>query len=158
MHPIKIFIVSFLFLVLTQCGFKVLDKSELKKYKISLIETTGDKKINFLIKNDLMSNIQNNISNEEIVIKINSEKNKAIKEKNINNQITKYEISLNTQVEVIFIKENLNKLMSFNISGDYDVGDNHSTTINNQNNLERLLTSKISAQIINKLSLIVNDF
>jgi len=158
MHPIKIFIVSFLFLVLTQCGFKVLDKSELKKYKISLIETSGDKKINFLIKNDLMSNIQNNISNEEIIIKINSEKNKAIKEKNINNQITKYEISLNTQVEVIFIKENLNKLMSFNISGDYDVGDNHSTTINNQNNLERLLTSKISAQIINKLSLIVNDF
>ena len=158
MHQIKIFIISLLFLVLTQCGFKVLDKSELKKYKISLIETTGDKKINFLIKNDLMSNIQNNISNEEIVIKINSEKNKAIKEKNINNQITKYEISLNTQVEVIFIKENLNKLMSFNISGDYDVGDNHSTTINNQNNLERLLTSKISAQIINKLSLIVNDF
>ena len=37
----------------TGCGFKVLDQTKLKNYKILEIREDGDKKTNFFIKNEL---------------------------------------------------------------------------------------------------------
>ena len=49
-----IFIASFIFLSLTTaCGFKVVKHSELKNFDIAEIITTGEKRINYKIKNKL---------------------------------------------------------------------------------------------------------
>ena len=52
----------FLFLIIASCGFKVVEKTA--NYKIIEIYTEGDKKINFIIKNNLLlnSNIENSKS------------------------------------------------------------------------------------------------
>ena len=51
------------------------------------------------------------------------------------------------------------KNQNFNISveGSYDVSDNHSTTINNQNSLEKNLANETADLIIKELILIIND-
>ena len=47
----------FTILILSSCGYKVLDKSRLSDLSISSIETTGNKKINFFIKNKIRNNL-----------------------------------------------------------------------------------------------------
>ena len=83
--------------------------------------------------------------------------NKTIKEKNIKNQITKYEIMINGSVELNYL--NMNEKRSFNISqkGNYNVASSQADTIKNQNNLEALLAEKTAEEIINKIIHISND-
>ena len=51
------------------------------------------------------------------------------------------------------------KTQNFNISvkGNYDVSDNHSSTINNQNDLEKNLSDETVDLIIKELILRIND-
>ena len=51
----KNFILCTLILFTTSCGFKVLKQSELLNFSIAQIETTGDRKINFDLRNKLQS-------------------------------------------------------------------------------------------------------
>ena len=146
-----------MFLLVTACGFKVLDKSQLIDFKIENIETSGDKKINFFIKNNLSNKFSALTGKKSILLNIKTTKNKSIKEKNIKNQITKYEIKLNTVVEIDILGETQKNLV-LNVGGNYDVATNHSTTINNQNNLEKNLAERASSTIVKKLILLVNDF
>tara|TARA_B110001452_G_C15153551_1_gene401447 strand:- start:174 stop:647 length:474 start_codon:yes stop_codon:yes gene_type:complete len=146
-----------LFLLVTACGFKVLDKSQLIDFKIENIETSGDKKINFFIKNNLSNKFSALTGKKSILLNIKTTKTKSIKEKNIKNQITKYEIKLNTVVEIDILGETQKNLV-LNVGGNYDVATNHSTTINNQNNLEKNLAERASSTIVKKLILLVNDF
>ena len=74
---------------ITGCGFKVINNNQLKEFSIADITTTGDKKINFNIRNKLLFNSKDN-ARKLIKIKLNTTKNKSIKEKNIKNEITKY--------------------------------------------------------------------
>ena len=143
--------------MVTACGFKVLDKSQLIDFKIENIETSGDKKINFFIKNNLSNKFSALTGKKSILLNIKTTKTKSIKEKNIKNQITKYEIKLNTVVEIDILGETQKNLV-LNVGGNYDVATNHSTTINNQNNLEKNLAERASSTIVKKLILLVNDF
>ena len=54
MYRINQLILPIIFIFFTNCGFKVLDKTTLDKLKINEINTVGDKKINFLIKNKII--------------------------------------------------------------------------------------------------------
>ena len=144
-------------LLLLGCGFKTLDKSKISSYEIVNIDSFGDKRINFLIKNDLKNKFKNVGSNQKIKINLTTNKKKTIKDKNIKNQIVKYQISIDSTVQINFI--NLNKTQTIDVTskGSYNVATSHSTTINNQNNLENNLANKISEEIINKLILFIND-
>ena len=87
----------FLFLIIASCGFKVVEKTA--NYKILEIYIEGDKKINFIIKNNLL--LHSNIENSNLInLTINTNKKKVIKERNISNQITKYEITIVAQVNM----------------------------------------------------------
>ena len=50
----------------------------------------GDDRISYILKNKLRSSKTTNQNLKEIKIKININKNKTIKEKNVQNQTTKY--------------------------------------------------------------------
>ena len=144
-------------ILLTSCGFKIIDKTSSLKYSIRNIESEGDKKVNFYIKNNLIKRFTSGYSDNYINIKIFSNKQRSIKEKNIKNQITKYNISISTRFEIVFANKNIKKIINLNESGYYDVNNNKSVTTNNQNNLEKHLARKISKQITDKIIFIIND-
>ena len=154
----KILLVIILSLgLLSSCGYKVLDKSSLANFNIVELNSTGDNKINFFIKNKLKNKITNSKEENEIIIDLQTVKTKNIKDKNINNQITKYEITVVSTIKVNFINKNISEIIQISSSGNYDVVSNQAKTINNQDNLERFLAEKISEKILNKLIILIND-
>ena len=84
---ISTFLNSILILLLIGCGFKIVDKNFLNDYKISEISVTGDKKISYLLKNNLRFSNTKNESSKNINIRVEVVKEKIIKEKNIRNII-----------------------------------------------------------------------
>ena len=156
MKILKKIVFTIVLLTLTNCGFKVLDKSQFKKFKITEINNSGDNKINFLLKIQIFSNFNLNNSNERLRINLQTNKIKTIREKNEKNQITKYNINLTTTVLLEFLDKNRKKELIINKSGYYDVKKNHRTTLNNMRNLENNLAVQISDEIKNKLITFIN--
>jgi len=151
-----------IFLIITflliGCGYKAIDKSILKEFQLKEIEFSGDKKIGFLIKNNLTQNFISKKEGKPITLKIGSIKEKSIKEKNLKNQIIKYKISLVTTVEIYFVSDNKKEKFIISLNGSYNVDANHAGTINNQNIMENHLAQKTSQQIRSKLILLINDY
>lgn len=136
-------------MILSNCGFKV--SNDNLNFKISDISLAGDKKVNYLIKNKLLMASDNENKNL-IQLKISTKKLKSIKEKNISNQITKYEITVNTQVELLSLKTGVMTEFALTKSGFYDVSSKYSETLNQERNLIKLLVNEISEDILDNLS------
>ena len=149
--------ILFLFLfATTNCGYKVINESERNKFSIQEIKTSGDKRINFKIKNNLL-NFSKKKSQNILLIDLNTKKIKNIKEKNIKNEITKYQISINANINFILMKNNKNYKINVSAEGDYLVAENYSTTLSNEKGLIDDLVENISKNILNKISLKLND-
>ena len=147
----------FLFLFTTvNCGFKVINESEVNQFSIGEIKTSGDRRINFKIKNNLLNYSKKDNPNI-LIINLSSKKNKNIKEKNIKNEITKYEVSLNVDVKFSLINSNMSYKINLSNSGNYLVADSYSTTLNNEKKLVDDLIENISEKIQKKISLQLND-
>tara|TARA_Y200000002_G_scaffold351344_1_gene329271 strand:+ start:54 stop:530 length:477 start_codon:yes stop_codon:yes gene_type:complete len=151
----KFFLFLFLFATVN-CGYKVINESERNKFSIQEIKTSGDKRINFKIKNNLL-NFSKKKSQNILLIDLNTKKIKNIKEKNIKNEITKYEISLNVDVEFNLINSDENYTLNISNTGSYLVVDSYSTTLNNEKKLIDDLIENISEKILKKISLQLND-
>ena len=151
----KFFLFLFLFATVN-CGYKVINESERNKFSIQEIKTSGDKRINFKIKNNLL-NFSKKKSQNILLIDLNTKKIKNIKEKNIKNEITKYEISLNVDVEFNLIDSDENYTLNISNTGSYLVVDSYSTTLNNEKKLIDDLIENISEKILKKISLQLND-
>ena len=155
----KIITKSFLFLFLfitVNCGFKVINESEKNQFSIQEIKTSGDKRINFKIKNNLLNYSKKNNQNI-LLINLSTKKTKNIKEKNIKNEITKYEISLDANVKFNLINSDKNYKINLSNKGNYLVADSYSTTLNNEKKLIDDLKKNISEKILKKISLKLND-
>ena len=151
----KILIVSS-FILLSHCGFKTIDTSEMNKFTIQEIKTTGDKRVGFKIKNNLVAGSEKNNKNI-LIINLDTKKTKNIKEKNIKNEITKYEISLNIDVRFNLMNSETNYKISLSNKGHYLVADSYSTTLNNEKKLINDLVENVSEKIIRKINLQLND-
>lgn len=145
-----------LLILLTSCGFKVIDNSKQSDFYINEINTVGDRRVNFILKNELIRNSKKDSLNQ-INLEITSKKIKKIKEKNIKNQVTKYEINLNVELKVkITSKDKMFKISSSS-NGNYSVADNYSSTLSNEKKLIENLVENISEDIIKKISSNIND-
>ena len=145
-----------LLILLTSCGFKVIDKSKQSDFFIKEINTVGDRRVNFILKNELIRNSKKDSLNQ-INLEITSKKIKEIKEKNIKNQVTKYGINLNVELNVkVTSKDKLFKISSSS-NGNYSVADNYSSTLSNEKKLIENLVENISKDIIKKISSNIND-
>ena len=123
-----------LLILLTSCGFKVIDNSKQSDFYINEINTVGDRRVNFILKNELIRNSKKDSLNQ-INLEITSKKIKEIKEKNIKNQVTKYGINLNVELNVkVTSKDKLFKISSSS-NGNYSVADNYSSTLSNEKKL-----------------------
>jgi len=157
MKNLKLITIAISLIVLTGCGFKIIDKRELLNFNIKEINTNGDKRINFELKNKL-SDYNDTNSSKVIKIELDTKKTKSIKEKNISNEITKYQIKVIVNVKLIKIDNTNNLEFTIEREGDYVVADKFSQTLNNEKKLIRNITEKISesiiGEIINKLNVI----
>ena len=152
---IKTCLIIFLFFPIS-CGFKIIDKTEFNNFSIKNITTTGDKRINFKIRNDLMMQSLDDNTNS-LTIDLKSEKIKTIKEKNIKNEITKYQILIKTEVEFNLIGESSDYRVSVSSSGDYVVAESYSTTLSNEKELIDDLVKGLSEKILSEINLKLND-
>ena len=157
MKIFNIIICTFTLIFFTGCGFKVLDQTKIKNYNILEIKDSGDKRVNFFIKNELNNLLNAANSSNDLIIDIKTEKVKSIKEKNKKNQITKYNININSIIEIYFINRNVTKTINLNKENFYNVNTNHSVTRNNQKNIENNLNDKLAQDISNKLLRIINE-
>ena len=130
--------------------------NENNSFSIQDIKTSGDKRINFKIKNNLL-NYTKKDSQNILIINLNTKKTKNIKEKNIQNEITKYEISLDVSLEFNLINEDTNYKIDLSNNGDYLVVDSYSTTLNNEKKIIDDLIENISEKILRRISLKLND-
>ena len=150
MKNLKLITTAISLILLTNCGFEVIDKRELLNFNIKEISISGDKRINFELKNKLSS--YNDINSNKIIkIELDTKKSKSIKEKNVNNEITKYQIKVLVDVKLVK-KDNTNNLEFFvEQEGDYVVADKFSQTLNNEKRLIRKIIDKLSEEIIDEI-------
>ena len=146
-----------LIILLNGCGFKVLDKSNANNFFVKEIITSGDKRINYKIKNNLFIYSKQKRQNE-IILYVDTKKNKNIKEKNIKNEITKYAINLEVNVSFDLVsRKSERQNMTFNIIGDYTVDKFHTKTLANEKKLIDSLVENISEKIAFSIGTKIND-
>ena len=148
---INIFLI-FGMLITLSCGFKVLNKSQVNDFKIKEVKASGDKRINFKIKNNLLIS-DSESSNNIIIINLNTKKIKNVKEKNIKNEVTKYQIILEADIQLNLLGAEKKSLIKLSSSGDYLVARNYSTTINNEKQLIDNLVENLSEKILDEINL-----
>tara|TARA_Y100001958_G_C20843708_1_gene289179 strand:- start:68 stop:550 length:483 start_codon:yes stop_codon:yes gene_type:complete len=145
-----------LILLLMGCGYKIVNKNFLNDYKISEIIVTGDRKISYLLENNLRFT-NTNESSKNINIQVEVIKDKIVKEKNIQNQITKYQISVRAIVK--FEIPEIKKIDNFTIieNGEFSVAARQRETLDNENKLIKNISSNLESEIIQNLRLKLND-
>lgn len=142
------------FFIFSSCGFELANLQS--NYNIIEITTKGDGQINYKIKNKLLSS--NRSVNQKIIkININTKKSKSIKEKNINNEITKYEIEITTEVNFKSLNNNSEGVFSITKRGDYNVLTKYSDTLNNEKLLIKSLINGLTEEIQETLTNNLND-
>ena len=150
MNKIKLFLLVFLALTLS-CGFKVVDQSSISNYEIASISTFGEKKINYRKKRILLSN-SNESAEKLIVVDLTTKKTRTIKEKNIKNEVTKYQITIRSNVSFKEINSNKSYEIIKTTLGEYNVTDKYSQTLTNEKKLVELLTTSLAEDISESLS------
>ena len=120
----KIILIIFLLTLLNNCGFKIAEEKTLRGYFISEIDTYGEGRINYKIKNLLNAKSTDN-AKKKLKITLNTNKEKKIKEKNINNEITKYQMNITTKVNYENIFQKMSDDFIINVSGEYKVVEKH---------------------------------
>ena len=148
----KFLILLSVLILISGCGFKVLEDSNLENFYIKDIKLTGDNRVNFNIKNKLFLKA-NNKTKYPISLIIATNKEKKIKEKNDKNIITKYLININLQIKV---ESNNNLIKKFSLSEqrDFNVNTQYSQTINNEKQAIKNITEVLVDKIIRELSAI----
>ena len=152
----KIILIIFLLISINNCGFKIAEKKTLRGYFISEINASGEGRINYKIKNLLNANSTDNAL-KKLKITLNTNKEKKIKEKNINNEITKYQMNITTKVNYENIFQKMSGDFIINVSGEYKVVEKHISTINNEKKLQKNLANEIADRILKELSDKLND-
>ena len=144
-------IILLIFLV-NSCGFKPINQGA--NFKIENFELIGDKKINYIIKNKI--NNRSNVSGKSLDLQVITKKNKIIKEKNIKNEITKYEITIFSEIKYTIIEQNNQKQFNVSSKGELNVKSKYSDTLNNEKNLTKSLTDDLIKKIIQNIITEIN--
>ena len=156
----KIYWLFIILIFINSCGFKVININEDLKIDVVEINSEGEKKINYILKNKINYSLNQNKDLEDskpVIIKLKTLKNKTIKEKNIKNEITKYNVSLQIDVEVHNINNQKKIFFTLKDEGNYNVDTQSSVTTNNEKNTIKTLSKRLAEEVINMISNRIND-
>jgi len=148
----NIYLIILVFILTTQCGYQVVNQKDLRQFYIKSIELEGEKILNHKIKKNVLfysKESNNNVFN----VKIKTNKTKSIIEKNIKNEIVKYQIDISSNVEFYNFETGVLFTNSFSERGNFTVGNKNIDTRNSEKKLIEDLTEKISKKIIKRLRL-----
>ena len=145
----KIITTSLFLFIITACGYNVVDQNYSKKINIVETNITGDKRIAYLIRNKFLKT--NKINDKSIKLDLAIKRNKQIEEKNINNEITKYKITISVKVNFYLIKDNNSDEFLISENGIYNVSERYSETLNSEKTLIKNIVNSISDKIIKTL-------
>jgi hypothetical protein len=148
----NIYLIILVFILTTQCGYQVVNQKDLRQFYIKSIELEGEKILNHKIKKNILfysKESNNNVFN----VKIKTNKTKSIIEKNIKNEIVKYQIDISSNVEFYNFETGVLFTNSFSERGNFTVGNKNIDTRNSEKKLIEDLTEKISKKIIKRLRL-----
>ena len=144
------FLLFLTFIFVVQCGYKVVNHSELNQYYIGTFDLEGENRINRILKRNILfysKETNKNIFN----LKINTKKNKNVLEKNIKNQIVKYQISIDAAVEIYNLQSGKTSRNTFSVAGELVVANKNIDTRNNEKKLIENLIKEMSENIIKKI-------
>tara|TARA_B100001093_G_scaffold71790_1_gene62348 strand:+ start:1865 stop:2332 length:468 start_codon:yes stop_codon:yes gene_type:complete len=150
-----IFQILIVLLITTSCGFKIYNQADLINFSAEEIRTTGDNRINYILKNRIISSLNNDYK-KKIILIVETKKNKTIKDKNIKNEITKYQISINANIKIESADFNIEPFIVLE-KGDYNVSSQHSQSINAEKKLIRQLSNNLGNKILEELLFRIND-
>ena len=147
---LKLLILINVLFFLSSCGFKSLVKENPINLNIeNFITQKGDKKLGKIIRSEVMLYSSKEAKkNIDIILEI--DKQKEIREKNLKNRVTKYNLTLNVAV---FIKGDFEDKFTFNKTSSTTVT---ASSFNNFLNEERVYTNlskRIADEIKNMLAL-----
>ena len=156
MNKIKsITIVSVVILLISSCSYQNMNSKNQKQFNIQEFNIIGDTRTSFIIQKKIQR-FSNENSNNRIKLTVELNKNKSIHEKNIQNKVTKYSISLSANVKIIELNSTREIRRTFTAKRIYDVADNYSTTVNNSKEANTALIDIIVEEILDLLRIYYN--
>ena len=149
---ILVFII--IFLSFSSCGYQNVNNSN-QMFSIEEIQVNGDKRTSFLIKRKI-ERFSHEKGLNKLAITINLSTKKDIHEKNIQNKITKYKLSLTAETKIKNLKtlEVFKRSYSSNII--YNVDTRYTDTVKNENGAKSELTDLIINQLLDELKINYN--
>ena len=146
----KNYLLILIFFLVVQCGYEIVNQKELNQFYIKSFELEGEKRLNHKIKQNILFYAKDT-NKTAFNIKIKTNKSKSIIEKNIKNEVVKYQIKINLITEIYNFETGKFLTDTFSEKGDYFVGSKNIDTRNNEKKLIEDLTKRISEKILKKL-------
>ena len=137
------------------CSYQKMNSIDQKKFFIQEFEINGDTRESFIIQKKI-KRFSNEDSANKIKILINLTKGKTIKEKNIQNKVTKYNLSLSADVRIVELNTAREIKRTFVSNQAYDVDDNYSNTVNNLKAASNELIDRTIDEILDQLRIYYN--
>ena len=142
-------------LLLSSCSYQKMNSIDQKRFYIQEFEITGDYRETFIIQKKIQRFSNENSSNR-IKPSIDLTKKKNIKEKNIQNKVTKYSLELSADVKIVDLTTNKEIKRVFTINQTYNVEDSYSNTVNNSKEANNSLINLITEEILDQLRIYYN--
>ena len=136
---------------LSSCGYSRLNDQS-NEFKFNSIEINGDKRLSFILKNNL-NLLSKPESKKSYDLLINLTSSKTSKIKDTTGKTTRFNVILNGDLKLTDNKKVV-KNISFTVSNDYDVSNNHSDTIRNEKNSIQNNINSLSEEITKYIQLI----
>ena len=132
------------------CSYQKMNSSDQKRFDIQEFEVTGGARESFVLQKKIQRFSNKNSSNK-IKILIELTKNKTIKEKNIQNKVTKYNLSLSANIKIIDLTTNREIDNNLTFNEVYNVDNSYSSTINNSKEANNSLIDRMVNEILDQL-------
>ncbi len=151
MNKIKsITLFSIILIIITSCSYQNMNSKNQKRFNVQEFNITGDARASFIIQKKIQR-FSNENSENRIKLSIELNKDKLIHEKNIQNKVTKYSLSLSANVRIVELDSAKEIKRNFTVKRIYDVEDNYSDTVNNLKKTNNTLIDVIADEILDQL-------
>ena len=142
-------------MLLSSCAYEKMNSPDRKKFHITEINSNGERRTAFIIQKKI-NRFSNEQSKNKIKIFIDLTKSKEIQEKNMQNKVTKYNLSLSAKIVVTELLSTKEFKRLFSTSEIYDVADRYTDTVNNEKNAYNALINKVVDEILEQLRILYN--
>tara|TARA_Y100000768_G_C23941049_1_gene665144 strand:+ start:916 stop:1314 length:399 start_codon:yes stop_codon:yes gene_type:complete len=127
-----------------------MNSKDQKKFYIQEFDIIGDARTSFVIQKKIQR-FSNKDSNNRIKLSIKLNKNKTIQEKNIQNKVTKYSLTLSADIIIVELNSANVIKRTFSARRIYNVEDKYSDTVNNSKKANNALIEIIVDEILDQL-------